>query len=324
MSSKGAGHTASVCFIILAYQNSAAELERLISSLTVAAADVGVPSQCILVSNDDSFDCRKFSNVEVHSGHGNVGFAAGIRIGAHAANADYIVIANPDIIISVGDAAAFVTELIAQSTVLVPVIRDSNGAIAYTSYEDWVFSGGRRYAERVCRKFMVRSTDSPLPRWVRICGAFVGMPASIARLYGPFDVAFFMYGEDRDLTRRLRRDGIQIRLVRGSYVTHAGGGSGSGMSRELATFRADSALRVAYRRYGRCGVWLKGLDLLLEASCKRGADRSAAREGARIAAAHWKNSFGEATRLDFAAVTAILQAADQAGGADSAIHNKPL
>ncbi|QZT58425.1 hypothetical protein [Mycolicibacterium austroafricanum] len=305
LAADGAPPDIAVCFIVLAYRNPVEGLKALFSSLSQGAAAVGVRSQCVLVSNDDHFHGESIPEVEVYVGHGNVGFSAGIRIGVEAADADFVVIANPDLMISAADAGEFISALIRQDGVLIPVLQNVNGGAAYESYEDWVFSVGRQISERVCRKFVLDKTTSELPRWAKICGAFLGMPAPIAREFGPFDSKFFMYGEDRDLTRRLRRRKVPIRLLRGVAVTHHGGGSGSGMNRELAIFRADSALRVAYRRYGAMGVWLKGYDLWLEASLKRKSEKDYAKHARQIAVAHWRSHKGEAPRLDFDSVAQL-------------------
>lgn len=290
--------TGSVSFIVLAYRNPVAELRALFYAFTNGASDAGVRSKCILVSNDDDFDPQLIPEAKVLVGHGNVGFAAGIKIGMMAADSEFVVIANPDSLTSAQDVSKFVSQLIRQSGVLVPILREESGEIAYASYEDWVFSIGRKVATRVSRRFLSKGVMNGLPRWVKICGAFVGMPTVIATKYGPFDDAFFMYGEDRDLTWRLRRDLVPIRLVREVSVTHIGGVSGGGMNRELAIFRADSALRVAYRRYGAFGVYLKELDLMVEALCKRGQARSHALAARRTVVAHWGFPVREAPRLD--------------------------
>lgn len=295
----------SVSFIVLAYRNPVAELRALFSACINGASGAGVPSKCILVSNDDDFDPGLLPEAKVLVGHGNVGFAAGIKIGMMEADTEFVVIANPDSMTSAEDVSEFVSQLIVQSGVLVPVLREETGEIAYASYEDWVFSAGRKVAKRVCRRFLYSDTADVLPRWVKICGAFVGMPTALATKYGPFDDAFFIYGEDRDLTQRLRRDLVPMRLVREVSVTHIGGVSGGGMDRELAIFRADSALRVAYRRYGALGVCLKKLDLMFEALCKRGQARSCALAARRTVVGHWGLAVREAPRLDFSTLERV-------------------
>lgn len=295
-----ADENVTVCFIVLAFKNPASELRKLFDSLESGSIRAGVSSKNLLISNDDQFESSALPGVEVHCGHGNVGFAAGIKLGVDLARSDYVVIANPDTSITESDAFRFISELVKQDGVLVPILRDEAGEVAYASYEDWVFVAGRQYAKRVCRRFVMEGADEYLPRWVRICGAFLGMPTEIARNYGPFDEAFFMYGEDRDLTSRLRRDNIGIRLLRTSSVTHVGGGSGSGLSRELAVFRADSAVRIAYRRYGKLGARLKFLDLWLDARRKRGPARAYALEARRTVITRWGRCQTEAPRLEFA------------------------
>lgn len=293
----------SICFLVLAYNNSISELREVFSSLMAGARLAGVEAKCILVSNDDYFDHRELTGIEVYSGQGNIGFAAGIKLGMAKVDTDYVVLANPDIRISPRDACQFISVLAAQSGVLVPVLRYVSGRVAYTAYEDWIFVAGRKVSAQVCRWFLLHSDRDTLPPRVRICGAFVGMPTALAKRFGPFDDAFFMYGEDRDLTKRLRADKVSVRLARDVSVTHIGGISGIGMSREIAVFQADGAMRIAFRRYGKLGSWLKRVDLWLDAMRKTGHARSCALEARRVVIDHWRASEGEAPRLDLMSIT---------------------
>lgn len=294
----------SVSFVVLAFRNSVTEIKALFASLQKGAAAAGIPSACVLVSNDETFDGSLIPEAKVCAGHGNVGFAKGIRIGVEAAESEFVVIANPDLRITVENASRFVSQLVTQPGVLVPLLLNGRGEIAHSSYEDFVFSSGLLAAKHACKRFVSRGTRRELPRWVRICGAFVGMSTALAKEYGPFDDAFFMYGEDRDLTRRLRQGKVPIRLAGDISVTHIGGGSGGGMNRELAVLRADSALRLAFRRYGRLGVRVKAVDLWLVARRKHGQARVDALAARRSAVAHWRSTFGEAPRLDISSLAA--------------------
>lgn len=295
----------SVSFIVVAYNNTKDELASLFESLQDGASRAAVSSTCVLVSNDNKYTDRDFPDAIVRTGHGNVGFAKGVRLGLMSSSSDYVIVANPDLSISAQDACRFVGRLTRGHEVLVPVIHDAFGNVAFTSYEDWVFSIGRKFSERICREFLIRDDRELLPRWVRICGAFVGMPRQLAEQFGPFDEDFFMYGEDRDLSRRLRRAQIPVSLTRDVVVTHIGGKSGVGMNRVLAIVRADSAMRVAYRKYGSLGVWLKRYDLLLEAMRKRGEVRTHALAARRFAVDRWGLGLAEAPRVEISSLALI-------------------
>jgi GT2 family glycosyltransferase len=73
------------------------------------------------------------------------------------------------------------------------------------------------------------------------------------------DEGYFMYFEDVDYCRRVRKAGWQIRCAPESKVTHHLGGSshaGENGRKRLPRFYYESRARYYTKFYGRAGLWL--------------------------------------------------------------------
>ncbi len=273
----------AIDFVVVAFRNDVIELEALTTSLAAHARGGGV----ILVANDDA-DYRVPGRTRVVQGQGNIGFAAGVRLGVQHSDADFVVVVNPDCIVTESAMARFVDRLRPGCGILVPKLLDEHGAFDYYPYENWTFSIGRKLAEARCRRELAASTDEALPPFAKIPGAFVGFERSVAvALDHPFDSAFFLYAEDRDLTDRARRRNIPIRFLADVEVTHLGGLSGTSVSHLVEICKADGSMRVASRRLGRLGAALFSADLLVLGAAKRLLRRPIDTAAHRAAMGRW-------------------------------------
>lgn len=258
----------TITIVIVTFRNDMKQVSHLVSTLLQAGQAAGYETEAIIVVNDDSCTAD-LSRHRVLQGHGNVGFARGVRMGVAASSSDFIAIVNPDIEPSLIQFTRMFVGTELGRTISVPVLTDTKGRIEFETYEDWVFTFGRQVAARVCKRFMLHSTKTVLGRFTKICGAFIVLERTVAlELDGPFDVDFFLYGEDRDLSRRARDRGIVLKLRRDVQVIHVGGVSGSSAAELVMRAKADSALRIAHRKYGNLGVLVMSADLLAEAVIK--------------------------------------------------------
>jgi GT2 family glycosyltransferase len=276
-----------VGFVIVAYRNDAAALEGLSSCLLQAADSLGHTAGVYLVMNDDQ-EIPDIPGVRVIQGHGNVGFAAGIRRGVLAADEDYLVLVNPDCLPDLEQFRAFLKR-ITPGTIAVPMLHKEDGTFDYMPYENWTYTPGRMLAARLCRRRLPSRADEHLPWYAKIPGAFVGMPRSTAlELNAPFDADYFLYAEDRDLTDRVRAEGIAITLLRDVRVTHLGGESGKTVSNLVAKSKADGSLRVSFRRYGRPGALIFAIDQWLCDTIKHRLGRQTERDAHKWSIARWR------------------------------------
>jgi GT2 family glycosyltransferase len=258
----------TITAVIVAFSNDMEQVSHLADTLVRAGEAAGYETEAFIVVNDDSLTTN-LSNYKVLQGHGNVGFARGVRMGVEASSSDFIAIVNPDIGPDLVQFTQMFVGMEPGRTISAPLLTDTSGRIEFETYEDWVFTVGRQIAARVCKQFMLRSSKTQLGRFTKICGAFIVLERRIAlELEGPFDVDFFLYGEDRDLSRRARNRGIVLKLRRDVRVIHVGGVSGSSAPELVMRAKADSALRIAHSKYGKLGVVVMSADLLAEAAIK--------------------------------------------------------
>jgi GT2 family glycosyltransferase len=294
---------------MVAFRNDYAGVAPIFAALLEASDREGLRAIGTLVINDDSL-APDMDRVNVVQGHGNVGFAAGVKAGVELQESDFVVIVNPDCLPDVEAFSNFLSHLEPGMGVVTPVLIGRDGKVDYAPFEDYVFTPAMYLSAAVCRWYLRRGRSERIPTLVKIPGAFIAMETTVAReLGGPFDSEFFLYGEDRDLTHRLRKAGIQMRLLRGVHVVHLGGESGKSVSELVARSRADSALRIAHRRYGTIGKLLMTIDLVAIGVLKSKKYGPELLQAAKWAVKRWRGS-SVAPRLDQAALSSDMVSTD--------------
>ncbi|RXZ72227.1 polysaccharide pyruvyl transferase family protein [Agromyces albus] len=281
---------ASIDFIIVAFRNSLSDIEQLAESLVSSANRNNHASRVIVVANDDDAYTATGQRLVIQ-GHGNIGFAAGVKLGVAASDADFVVVVNPDCLADEAALARFFNYLRPGCGVVVPRLLAEDGSFDYLPYENWTYSIGRKIAELRCRRELSKYRGGTLPSFAKIPGAFIGLERGVALdLDAPFDTAFFLYAEDRDLTDRVRARRLPITFAADVEITHIGGLSGTSVSRLVETAKTDGALRVALRRFGRLGAALFALDTLMVDTVKTVLRRATDGEAHRSAMRRWANS----------------------------------
>ena len=278
----------NVSFVIVAFRNDVVELELLMSSLLGGAERAGVKADLVVVLNDES-KMGPIAGGTIVQGHGNVGFAAGIKLGVQHSRGDYVIIVNPDCAVDDSNLARFFQSLVPGCGVVTPILRNAVGEIDYKPYENWTFTPARKLSEFISKHYMYKSSNEKIPYFVKVPGAFIGLERQLAvELDSPFDPAYFLYGEDRDLTNRLRIRRVPMRLLRDVTITHIGGESGKTVSVLVEKCKSDSAMRVAFRRYGRVGAVMAALDLAGVATVKGWRGDSSLSEPRLWAISRWR------------------------------------
>ena len=171
----------------------------------------------------------------------NVGFGRGINQGVAASSAPLILIMNPDCRLVAGAVDSMRAELAAHPSCAIvgPRILDPDGTVQGSARGDPdMLTGlfGRTGPLRglfpslpVARRNVVTalaSTDGDASVTVDwISGAcMLARRAAFASVRG-FDERYFLYWEDADLCRRLRRNGYEVRYVTGAAAVHRVGHS---------------------------------------------------------------------------------------------------
>lgn len=244
--------------VIVVNWNNAGDTIRCLESLS----GVHVPGMRVLVvdngSTDDSADRIRGSYPQ----YGmlrldrNMGFGGGCNAGhgqAMKEGAEYVVFLNNDTVVDPGFLEPLLAPLRRHGNVAVTVPR-----IYFMNYPGWIwYAGGEvnlltgRVAHRGIRKkdgklFDVSSeTDYAT-------GCCLAMSASDFSRSGGFDECFSMYGEDVDLSLRIRESGKKILYVPTSKVWHRVSASGGGELDLLKLWRKNLSL---LRLLAKHGTW---------------------------------------------------------------------
>jgi len=227
----------SVDAVVVAYQ-SASWIVSCVTELTK------VPGLGLVVVVDHGTDgsgvlAESLGSVVLHDPT-NPGFGAGQNRGRALTTAPYVLMCNPDAVVVPEAISAGVTAMAAQPDLaaLQGVVRERDTDLDQRSH--WQSVGALHLWVRITRlgcvvrwrpfrALVARSgltPRTPVPVDVEAVAAIVLLVRREAlEDVGGFDENYFMYWEDLDLSKRLRRAGWRLRVVPEVWAVHAGGAS---------------------------------------------------------------------------------------------------
>lgn len=230
--------------VLIVNYNSGQWLNRCLTALLQSATG----SLKVLILDNASTDGSvaevvSMSNVVIEFSETNIGFANGINRLADRVDTEYLLVLNPDCILSPNDLARLIVELETH-----PKAAMASGRIFNLDGSEQ--RGSRRQLpdpSRVVRELMGRHysgtgidlTDQPSPiepsDVEAVSGACMLLKTSVFKDLGGFDSAYPMHFEDLDLMARIGEAGYSIRLVPDVTISHAG--SISSNHRPIAVMR---------------------------------------------------------------------------------------
>lgn len=234
---KSAGATETVSVVIVSY-NSARVLPGLLDS--ICGGMEGVDSFDVIVADNRSKD----GSAELAENHrlaprvirmgSNAGYAAAINAAASIADRDaFLLVLNPDTRLSTGCVRPLLDHARQGSTgVALPRNLRDDGSLdptlrrepsLLTAWSDALLGG--RLASRLGLGEVVAEADgydrARKAEWAT-GSALLITPAARAAV-GFWDETYFLYSEEVDYQRRIRKAGLDIVFVPQSVVTHVGG-----------------------------------------------------------------------------------------------------
>lgn len=282
---------ADVAIVIVSY-NSADFIGDCLRSVISARRDVR--QQIIVVDNDSKdhtveFIRGNFPEVELIVPGANLGFAAGVNLGASHADAEFVLLLNPDTVIR-GHAV----------DTIVDFARKNPGHGLYggrTLRPDGGLEPSSCWGEPTLWSMAMfglgLSTLAPKNRWLDpeslgdwrrdsvrevgvITGCFLLAPKTVWDELGGMDERYFMYGEDADFAMRARRLGYRPVICPDAELVHeVGACSETPVHKTMLLYRGKASLvRTHWRGPAR---WLglfflaagTGLRALLSSVLKR-------------------------------------------------------
>lgn len=200
----------SISLIIVNYYSKNL-VEKLLKTLPEVIKREG---EIIIVNNspDEEICFKEYENLKVINNQENLGFGKAVNIGVKESKGDYLVIVNPDVKFIKGFEKAL--EFIKKNkriSMVFPLIIEKEGKKAVffreMEYGFRTFIWGMGYDEFLERKERRRIKEKYLPSAPGCC--FL-IPSKIFKKIGGFDESFFLFKEDEDFEKRLRRENFYI------------------------------------------------------------------------------------------------------------------
>jgi GT2 family glycosyltransferase len=202
----------------------------------VRAIATHLPDAEIVIVDNGSDDAtvelaRADATVRIVSGQGNVGFGAGVNLGAQAARGTVLLVLNPDAQVVAVDSGQLSGLLREQAIGVIGCrVRDPRLRDRHLKFAAWGWRAEMIWT--LSEHFLVpREANLSRPRtrsrkrrhWIA-GAAFLVSRHEFLEL-GGFDRGFFLYYEDFDLCRTYGARQLPIRTTDSITVTHLGGGS---------------------------------------------------------------------------------------------------
>ncbi len=212
------------------------ELVACISSIVNSKPKVGI--EIIVVDNDEDGTLKKilkeeYPQVRYVRSSGNIGFGAGNNLGAKLATSDFLFFLNPDTIVekdSIDVLFNFVKDN-SKSGMVAPLLFDLLGnvyanqgsdqynlksAIVTSSFIDKLFPNNP-----ISRKFFHKDWNKEnIHEFDVIPGTAFMIKKNIFEKVGMFDESFFLYFEEYDLAKRLKKLGYKNYIIPEAKVLH--------------------------------------------------------------------------------------------------------
>lgn len=272
-----------LCVVVINYRGAAMTIDCL---RTLAPEMEGHPDRCcVLVDNASGDDSVPVLENAVRA-HGwdrwitlvaspiNRGFAGGNNIGFTTIQAENYLLLNSDTHVVPGAITTMLEAMEANPQVgaLGPRLQDPDGApqcscFRYrTPMSEMLEAAGTGPLDRLCGPWLVAMGvfDRPMePQWLSF--ACIMVRKAVVDQIGLMDENYFMYFEDIDYSRQIRRAGWRILHVPQARVVHLRGGSSSVKSAMKARKRVPRYYYESRSRYfakfygGVAGLWLANL-----------------------------------------------------------------
>ena len=251
------GPEATVSVIVVAWQSG----EDLTRCLSAIACQTARPLEILLVDNASTDGAPQAAvqavpGVTLIAAGANLGFAAGVNLGARQARGDWLALINPDAFAApdwlerllAGAARNPDTECFGSRQAMAGEAGRLDGLGDVMSLPGIPYRGGYGLpdpgpvAEGEC---------------FSACGGAMLIRRSLFEALGGFDEDLFMYCEDVDLGYRIRLAGGACRVIPDAVVEHVGSASTGGAGSDFASFHgARNRIRVFIKDTPPLLFWL--------------------------------------------------------------------
>jgi GT2 family glycosyltransferase len=228
---------ATLAIVIVSY-NVRDDLDACLRSLVGATA--GEATHVVVVDNGSQDSTvamvrERWPHVQVIEAGGNLGFARANNLGIRASASEFVLLLNPDTLVSSTAIAALIATLRAQPAAAIagPRIVDADGTPELSfGYAISPLGELRQKVITSLHQRGVGAARSLVERWTRRAGTreWVSGACLLARradleALGLLDERYFMYTEDVDLCVEARKRGRDVLFVPDAQIVHLRGRS---------------------------------------------------------------------------------------------------
>lgn len=246
---------------VITFDTADALVDGCLASIAGSAAEVPGAVEVLLLDNGST---RPPAVVRAPAGRArvlreprNLGFGAAANVLAREARGEHLLLLNPDARLRPGALAALLAAAAEHpGPALLTGWLVADGRVQVDAYRTWRTSTGRRRSTGAWRARLAAAEHGPVLAVDKVCGGALLGRTELLRALGPFDEAFFLYGEDADLSLRAAADGVATLLVPAAVVDHAAASSMGAHAALVERARVDAALRLNARHAPR---WLGSL-----------------------------------------------------------------
>lgn len=210
-------------------------------------------------SSDDSLNILQNPYITLISNSANTGFGHACNQAIEKLNTDYILLLNPDTKSSVSTLEILVSflENNPEYAVTGPMQKYENGSIIRCCGRFPVFTTSLYDLLGLSKKFPKHFTPAPImldfdhlkSRDVdHIMGSYMLIRKPVTDITGFMDTAYFVYGEDLDLSKRIAGHGFKSYYNNNCSIIHISGASGPKVS-SLRLYYSISARRIFWKKY---------------------------------------------------------------------------
>lgn len=219
-------------------------------------------SELIVVDNASSDDTRDivvgFDRAQLLANPANVGYGAGCNAGVRVARGDWVMIANPDVVVQDFNMSTFYEDADDPKLGLVAFsVAEGSDSADYNpmlrQYPRW-WSGVLKSSwglvqPRQLGEALPTLAREPVSSGMWASGALFAVRREAWEAVGGFDERFFLYFEDVDLSRRVKAAGFRITASAAVRAVHAPGQS-SGVRDPAIAAAWEAASWLLY-----VGIW---------------------------------------------------------------------
>jgi GT2 family glycosyltransferase len=254
------GPTSDVTVVIVSYNTR----ELLSAALKRLLASTGVSLDVVVVDNGSHDGSpamveRDFPSVRLVRNADNRGFAAANNVALAGSVSPVWLLLNPDTLVEPDTVARLRAALLADATlgIVGPRVLNADGSLQSCGY--WYPTLLRevrlsKNVNRLLRRLVGDDVPGPPPDaptdvdWVDGCCLMVRRDAACD--VGLMDEQYFLYGEELDWCRSVRRAGWRIRTVPDAVMTHLQGKSSEQVKVKALALLIETRLRYYYKQEG--------------------------------------------------------------------------